>query len=481
MSIRRWSARPPTLGLLAALGAVGCADVPSSPMPAAGGPIASMSIPSTTQRYLVQLRPGAPLTLSAATLAQSGGAIVNELDHLNTVVVAGVSNANALRADPTVAVVEVALELSIPPGEQALGFLAPVVNVNVAGDPTAASWYVAKRQWNMSAIDAEGTWGVSTGGAGVKVCIIDTGIDETHVDLAGKVVAQASFVPNPGGSPQLVAIDSNFHGTHVAGTITSNNIGVASLVPHVQLLIAKVFAATGGSPTDRTLQAVKWCADNEADVINMSLGGLRNRADVASLAIQQAGLDYATSRGSLIVAAAGNNNLQLPNPQVSTWPAEADGVLSVGATGPVTKNPPGWPAGADPTFLKGVDNRGFYSNFGTAVNVFAPGGRGNIPLTFRPRGQGNQFDNVIAPCAQVACRAPNGYTLSAGTSMASPHVAAVAAMIRGELAGERSAAMAMRVANCVKASTENIGPASTFGGGRVNASIALSLARSGAC
>jgi subtilisin family serine protease len=118
-------------------------------------------------------------------------------------------------------------------------------------------------------------------GQGAKVCIVDSGIDKTHQDLAGKVVAEVSFVDvahgyaGPGPSP--AALDSNGHGTHVASTVTSNGIGVAGVAPRAQLMTAKVFAATGGASLAAIFDGVAWCAANGADAINMSLGGQRTR------------------------------------------------------------------------------------------------------------------------------------------------------------------------------------------------------------
>jgi subtilisin family serine protease len=347
-------------------------------------------------------------------------------------------------------------------------------------DQSSAAFFANGVQWNMRLIRAHEVWGPSLGGLGVRVCVIDSGIDETHIDIAGKVLASRSFVLNPNGTPQLAAIDSNFHGTHVASTITSNGIGVASVAPDAKLLIAKVFAATGGAPFNRIVDALAWCTDEGADVINMSLGSF-SQVNQATIDVYQNAVNYALTRGVVVVVAAGNENRVLPHPDSTSLPAQLQGVLSVGSVGPITSQPAGWPNVIGDTY----DRRGFYSNYGTAVNVFAPGGIGSLPLSFLPRRQGNsQTDNIVAACASASnatCVGGRSYTSSAGTSMAAPHVAGLAAVLRAEIGGPRTVATAERVKACILNSAVNIGPATTFGGGRIDVARAFALLKSGGC
>ena len=188
---------------------------------------------------------------------------------------------------------------------------------NADGDYTTHIMYVPNdpgftQQWGMKNtgqsiggqagtanddIKAEQAWDVSKG-AGVKVAILDTGINLNHPDLASKVVAQSSFV---GGTVE----DGFGHGTHVAGILsadTGNSVGVAGTCPSCQLIIGKVLDDTGKGDSTNAISAITWAADQGAKVISMSLGTV----DAGAAASYQTAINYAISKGAVIVAAAGN-------------------------------------------------------------------------------------------------------------------------------------------------------------------------------
>ena len=243
-------------------------------------------------------------------------------------------------------------------------------------------------------------------------------------------------------------------------------------------MVAKVFnAAGGGATTAVVLGAVQWCADNGADVINMSLGftgGVPRAPNQAFIAFYQAGLDYATSRGVLIVAAAGNDATLLPNANNIFLPAEAAGVVSVAATGPTGNFSPFGLNAIWNVPGAAFDGLASYSNRGTfpSVAVAAPGGD-------RPSGTWPVQSLIISPCSRFynpACAAGNVFIYSAGTSMASPHVAGLAALIRGRWpTAVRGTTLRNRIEQCIYRTTDNIGSASTFGKGRVNAYKAMTM------
>src|SRR5262249_12959570 len=149
----------------------------------------------------------------------------------------------------------------------------------------------------------------------VKVAIVDSGIDMAHPDLASRVLAARSFV----GSS---VADTQGHGTFVAGetaAAVNNSEGIAGIGLTAQLLIAKVVRSDGTISLEGEAKAIRWAADEGDRVINLSLGGLRdprNPARDTYSPLEAAAVDYATSKGVLVVAAVGNSD-QAP---YSPWP-----------------------------------------------------------------------------------------------------------------------------------------------------------------
>lgn len=496
---------PLVLGPVALLAAA-CADsVPTALRPTA--PSAAKGVAAPGPRYLVGLADGG-VRLSAATLAAAGGAqVVDAIPALNVLVVDRVTNPAALQA-PGVAYVEEEFTTQVTDQVMPTDAAAAVPGFT-------APWYQSGVQWDMKAIAADQAWATTTQGAGANVCIVDSGVDDRHQELAGRVSARANFVTSPAAetAPSYVN-DLNGHGSHVSGTVAAGGTVMYGVAPRATIMGARVLNAAGSGSETAIVNGIRWCADNGAHVINMSLGGRRFRGTAAfttSLLTYGAAIKYATDRGTVVVVSAGNDNLQLPNPggyQI-TVPAQAAGVLSIGATGPVSKSTNNSIAlGFDPfdpsKVWQGVDGRAFYSNYGTAVDVFAPGGRGGVPFSFpyyRFNGafQGSTLDNVYSLCSGSTSQtgainvggAPgsvgsclgqaNRYIAYAGTSMAAPHVAGMAAVLYAELGGTRSDANRLRIQSCIKRTADAIGPADVFGAGRINVEKAVAAIRAGTC
>jgi thermitase len=207
--------------------------------------------------------------------------------------------------------------------------------------------------------------------AEVLIAILDTGIDEKHEDLAGKVVASINF------SGSQTASDVNGHGTHVAGiiaAITDNSVGVAGIAPNARLLNVKVVDDNGVVWSSTVARGIIWAVDNGAKVINMSLV-----IPTSSPALEQA-IDYAWSKGVVLVASGGNNIKSIP-----VYPAYYPEVIAVAATD-----------------VGG--NLWSKSNYGDWVDAYAPG-------------------------VDIYSTLPgNSYGYQSGTSMAAAYVAAVAAL-----------------------------------------------------
>jgi len=233
--------------------------------------------------------------------------------------------------------------------------------------------YVSQ-QWDFAKVNMPAVQGRNF--AEVPVAIVDTGADSTHPDLNGKVLKGWNFLTNTDAYA-----DDNGHGTHVAGTIaacTNNGLGVAGFSYNSKLLIAKVLGSDGSGTVSGVASGIRWAADNGAKVVNLSLG-----SPTDSNALQEA-ITYATNKGALVVAAAGNSGVT-----TKFYPAGDVGVLSVGAS-------------------SRDDSRASFSNYGSWVRVAAPG------------------DGILSTLPG------NKYGVYSGTSMASPHVAAMAALVFGQ-------------------------------------------------
>ncbi len=293
----------------------------------------------------------------------------------------------------------------------------------VPNDPLYAQQWHYKN--GAGGVNLEPAWDI-TKGAGTVVAVLDTGI-VPHSDLLGQTVPGYDFIgdidtavdgdgrdadPNdPGdwhdGECNFFGIpeDSSWHGTHVSGTIaalTDNGVGVAGVAPQAKILPVRVLGKCGGFFSD-IIDGITWSSGgtvagvpanaNPAEVINMSLGG----GGACSVAFQTA-IDAAVARGTTVVVAAGNSG----DDAASEQPASCNNVISVSAVGPT---------GALAS----------YSNFGPVVDVAGPGGTGANPAG----------DNVLSTLnLGLTTQGAEGYAWYAGTSMASPHVAGIAALIQ---------------------------------------------------
>ena len=306
-------------------------------------------------------------------------------------------------------------------------------------------------QYAMIKIKAQDAWDVSTGDTSIVIAIIDSGVDWDHPDLTANIWRNWNETPGNGidddfngyvddvrgwdfgglnGTPDNDPMeDRPDHGTHVAGdasAVTDNSIGVASIGYRSKIMPVKTsrddFRSTSGSPfIVYGYEGIKYAADNGAKIINCSWGG-----GGYSLLGQEV-INYATSIGSLVVAAAGNNNSSAPH-----YPSSYKNVLSVGSTDE-------------------SDFKSSFSNYGSGVDVSAPGS--NIYSTW-------QNDT---------------YRYGAGTSFASPIVAGMAALVRAKfpLLSPNQIAEQIRT-NCDDINSINPGFVNRLGRGRVNAFKSLS-------
>ncbi len=305
---------------------------------------------------------------------------------------------------------------------------------------------------NGGGIDLEPAWGISTG-AGVIVAIIDTGIAYENYSAQRTYyrapdLAQTSFAPgydfvNNDSHPN----DDNSHGTHVAGTVaqsTNNALGVAGVAFDATLMPVKVLDSNGSGTDAEVADGIYYAVDNGAGVLNLSLGGAGG-----STTLQNA-VAYAYGHNATVVCAAGNdgNGLNLPS-----YPAAYDAYcIAVAAT-------------------RYDETRAYYSNYGSYVDIAAPGGDLTVDQNRDGYADGI-LQNTFNPNTKNT--GDFGYWFFSGTSMATPHVSGVAALLIADgVAGPD------QVREALQSTAEDkgaLGRDNYYGWGIVDAYAALSYA-----
>ena len=289
-------------------------------------------------------------------------------------------------------------------------------------------------------IHAPEAWAAGYDGKGSTVAILDTGIDLTHPDFAsGLVVGTANFTDN------ATFADGNGHGTHVASTIAGDGAASGGLrkgvAPGTHLLIGKVLADAGYGEDSWVLAGMQWAVDQHADVVSMSLGG---DSDDGSHPLSQAVNELSAGSDTLFVIAAGNNGSN--GPSTVSSPGSADAALTVGAVDVNNAMAP-------------FSSRGPRLNNGAfKPEVVAPG----VDVT-AARATGTDLGGDLATDPY--------YTTISGTSMATPHVAGLAAILKGEHPAWDGERLKAAIAN----STVPIADATGFdaGTGRIDALKAI--------
>jgi flagellar hook assembly protein FlgD len=246
-------------------------------------------------------------------------------------------------------------------------FIEPNTVVKQKFIPTDKSF---KKQWYLNQISAPKAWDTTRGSSNITVAVIDGGVQKDHPDLAGKIVKPYNAVT--GGT--IYKLDD--HGTHVAGIIAAsvNGKGIAGVAPNVKIMPINAFTSNGAAAYD-VVHAIYYAVRNGANIINLSLGGYKY-----SYSMDEA-IGYAFTQGTVIIAAAGNSDTYY-----NTYPAAYDGAFGVSAT-------------------NSNDKITQFSNYGNYIDFAAPG------------------EDIYSTVAG------SGYDYMDGTSMASPVVSGVAALI----------------------------------------------------
>ena len=360
--------------------------------------------PYVAGELLVAYEPGTSAQTEQAVVRRSGGQTAEELSgRIRLLAFPGIRRNTSEQARER-ALQRRLEDLRDEPGVAAADYNHIYRASFVPDDPRYAG------QWGLRRAAFPGAWNDSRG-AGVKIAIVDSGLDSNHPDIGGKISAQRDFVAD-----DAVANDPHGHGTHVAGiaaALTDNSKGVAGGCLSCKLLVARVLNERGNTDAFTLMSGINWSANNGADVINLSLNG----PDNGSL---ETAINNAAASGAVIVASAGNNG----EPR---YPAAYQKVIAVSAT---NKN----------------DGHPSFSNQGNYVDLAAPG------------------TNILSTWAG------GGYAGASGTSESAPFVSALAGLLASE---GKTATEIRRRMQSTATDLGASGDDPKFGHGRINANRAV--------
>ena len=342
--------------------------------------------PAGAARFAVGVDPSVPLR-SVATHLREYGPVTRGLAPLHVLVVESPSARGVRRID----------------GVRWVEWLGSRER-RVAFEPTDP---LAAKQWYLQQDRAFDFWPEPPIGLPpVKIAVVDSGIDVTHPDLASRIFMARSFV---GGS----VADVQGHGTFVAGEIaaaTNNAEGIAGMAFPAQLIVAKVVRRDGTISLEGEAAAIRWAVDQGAQVINLSLGGLRDPSNLSRdtySPLEASAVDYAAARGALVVAAVGNSDQAPTSPwPFASYPAALPHVLGVSSLA------------RDGSVSVFSDRDAVYND------IAAPGEEilSTLPRALT-RDNGTCDDQGYSDCG------PAEFRRSQGTSFAAPQVAAAAALL----------------------------------------------------
>ena len=386
------------------------------------------------RRLLVRFAPNATAAQKAAIHTRYGAQVIREIPQINLQVLQfanddALAMVSAYQAQEAVNYAEPDYIAAIPETELINHQLG---GTSALGGPT--TWAMAgglssaplgldltpndplfSQQWHQAKINTAGAWDLAKA-TGVVIAIVDTGSTCNHPDLVGKCLAGYDYANNDSDPT-----DDQGHGTHVSGiaaALTNNGVGGAGVAWDAKILPVKVLGASGSGSHSAIASGIIWAADHGADVINMSLGG-----QFTTNALRDA-VAYAISKNVVVVAAAGNDNTSNPS-----YPASYPGVICVAAT---TQS----------------DTKASFSNYGTCIDVASPG-------------------------VGILSSVMNGsYQAWSGTSMASPIVAGLAGLLKGQ----NKAMSPDQVQRVIEDTADDLGSPgrdTIFGAGRINVARAV--------
>src|SRR5690349_10721817 len=423
---------------------------------------ASAATQGGASTYIVLYRGGASSADAAGTVSKAGSALVANYSQIGVVI--------ARSSDPNFAAA--VQQNSKDAGAASTAGFATRVSDTAADSgpvgppvPVPGDDSLSGLQWDMKQIHAPEARAINGGSRNVVVGDIDTGLDWTHPDIAPNVdfadsASCVSGTPNPDPNAWM---DDNGHGTHTAGTIAAakNGLGIVGVAPNVKLAGIKTGNADGFFFPEAVVCAFMWAGTHHINITNNSyfadpwLFNCRNDAEQRAIWVaERRAIQFAQSKGTLVVAADGNQSDDMSHPTqdatspddttpvtrditnaCAVVPVEVPGVVGVSATG-------------------NLREKSFYSSFGISVtDVAAPGGDSILQLTAAaPNGRvlsawpSALLTSTCLPARRLVDASGATYCYQQGTSMASPHVAGVAALIVSQ--GTRSpGAVAAKITN----------------------------------
>jgi subtilisin family serine protease len=468
-------------------------------------------------RYLVVFKSEALPADLEQRVTKYGGRVARTLPEIGVATVGGnAAFAAKLAKDAAVLAVGPERVLSLPTVNtlELVGDEPEAVDESVVspeGAPTSADdLYLRGYQWDMARIGTPAAWSRGLPRT-PTVAVLDTGVMDDHPDLVGQVIRSVStaycstsggannsagypkystlidFITYPSWDPSLgctpAATRYEFHGTHVAGTVAASfgRGRVVGVSPEAKVVAYKVFdtyliknaqgvvqRATGAFNSS-TAAAIIDASSNHYDVITMSLGShiMRNdKNDNASWLTWNRVINFANRQGTVVIASAGNASLDL-NGVIVHVPGDLPGIVNVSATGWSELTGGGTVSNPFRPAAGSHDQLAFYSNYGSAVDITAPGGDCG-PLAGPNCAGPAQAQYFILSTGLNAITGVANYTFSIGTSMATPHVAGVAARVRAFhpdwTPGD--------VRSYLKTTAQDLGDRQAFGAGMVNADAA---------
>lgn len=409
---------------------------------AAAPPTAQAEVQTgATQTYVVLYDGNAVSKASLAAVANAGGSVVNIYPQIGVAIVRSdrVGFDSTLKAaDKSVNGAASTGAFGVALNDVESGAAAPTV----PGIPAPGSDALSGLQWDMDQIQAPAARAINGGSPSVVVGDIDTGLDFTHPDLAANVDFSRS-VSCVGGVPNQDPAawkDDNGHGTHTAGTIAAakNGIGIVGVAPNVKIAGIKAGNADGFFFPEAVVCAFMWAGSHGIQVTNNSyfadpwLFNCKN--DPGQRAIWEAerrAIRFAQQNGMTIVAAEGNESDDLAHPTQDVTSPDDSTPVTRDITNACAVVPVEVPGVIGVTANGNKLVKSFYSSYGVgSVSVIAPGGDSILQLTAAaPNGRVLSTWPTGLPCARLVVSGGASYCYLQGTSMASPHVAGVAALV----------------------------------------------------